>query len=63
MKSAFAECTFPELRGGFAYRSGKGKGSNSKVAVARAIVDAMKQVGRKRVKVVKATVSIVEVAE
>jgi hypothetical protein len=61
MKRAVVECTFPELKGGFIYKTGRGTGSGSKAAISRAIGDALKQVKGKRVSVIKASIVLSEV--
>jgi hypothetical protein len=42
MKLAYIEATFPELKGGFSQRSGRGEGSNSKAAISRAVAALLK---------------------
>jgi hypothetical protein len=39
MKVVNIQCLFPELKGGHAYQSGRGEGSNVKAATARAFAD------------------------
>jgi hypothetical protein len=41
-KQAFLECTFPELKGGDAHGTGKGRGSNARLAIARAFADMLR---------------------
>jgi hypothetical protein len=62
MKIAVIQATFPELRGGYVYKTGRGRGSNAARATARACADLFRQVSRRRVTVFKATVSIFEEA-
>ena len=62
MKLAICECTFPELKGGNIYKTGRGQGSTSKAAIARAFADALKQVRKKHVHQIKAAITIVETA-
>jgi len=63
MKQAFVEAMFPDLRGGNIYKTGRGRGGTSRVAIARAFGDLLKQVSKKRVTAIKATISITEVIE
>ena len=60
---AVAECFFPEIPSGQCYRTGRGEGSNTKVAISRAIGDALKQIEGRRIHSFKATISIVEKAK
>jgi len=59
MKLAIAECMFPELKGN-CYRTGRGRASNPKAAISRAIGDVLKQVRGKRWQTIKATITCVE---
>jgi len=43
MKIAHIDATFPELKGGYATRSGHGEGSTAKSAVSRAVGDLLKK--------------------
>ena len=63
MKNVLIEATFPELKGGFIYKNGRGSGSNPKAAISRAIGDLLKQVKGKRVSIIKATITIVEAVD
>jgi len=60
MKLATLECMFPELKGN-CYRTGRGRASNPKAAISRAIGHALKQVKGKRWSTVRATISVVEI--
>jgi hypothetical protein len=51
---------FPELKGN-CYRTGRGRASNPKAAISRAIGDVLKQVRGKRWQTIKATISVVEI--
>lgn len=61
LKAATIEAMFPELKGGSIYKTGRGRASNSKAAITRAIADLFKQVPGRRIHVVKATITIVTV--
>lgn len=63
MKQAFVEGMFPDLRGGDIYKTGRGRGGSSRIAVARAFGDLLKQVSKKRITTIKATISITDVIE
>ena len=62
MKLATVEAFMPELRGN-CYRTGRGRASNPKAAISRAIGDVLKQVRGKRWQTIKATITVVEMAE
>lgn len=62
MKLVNAECMFPELKGGAIYRTGRGRGSTARVAIARAFGDALKQNRGKKIHTIKATITIIEEA-
>jgi hypothetical protein len=62
MKRAIVEGFFPELRGR-CDRTGRGTGSNSKVAIARAFADMFKQTKAKRITIIKATIILSEVSK
>jgi hypothetical protein len=62
MKLAIAECMFPDLKGN-CYRTGRGRASNPKAAISRAIGDVLKQVRGKRWQTIKATITVVEVTK
>jgi hypothetical protein len=59
MKLATVEAFMPELRGN-CYRTGRGRASNPKAAISRAIGDVLKQVRGKRWQTIKATITVVE---
>lgn len=63
MKLAFAECMFPELKGPSIYKTGKGEGTNAVIAAQRSLKHALKQVKGKRVTIIKATITITEMAD
>jgi|APCry1669192969_1035441.scaffolds.fasta_scaffold23465_2 hypothetical protein len=60
MKLATVEAFMPELRGN-CYRTGRGRASNPKAAISRAIGDVLKQVRGKRWQTIKATITVVEI--
>ena len=60
MKMATVECTFPELLIKHMYKTGRGTGSSARIAIARAFADALKQVRKKHVHTIKATITIIE---
>ena len=59
MKLATVEAFMPELRGN-CYRTGRGRASNPKAAISRAIGDVLKQVRGKRWQTLKCTITCVE---
>jgi hypothetical protein len=59
MKLATVEAFMPELRGN-CYRTGRGRASNPKAAISRAIGDVLKQVRGKRWQTLKCTITVVE---
>lgn len=61
MKLAIIEATFPELRGGAAHQSARGKGSTPRVAIARAFGNLLKGVKGKRFSTVQARVTLSEI--
>jgi hypothetical protein len=61
MKRAIIEVTLPELKGGHMYKTARGTGSSSKVAISRAFGDLFKQTRKKHVTVIQARISISEV--
>lgn len=63
MKQAYIEGMFPDLKGGDIYKQGRGRGSTSRVAIARAFGDLLKKVSKKRITSIKATISITDVME
>ena len=58
IKHVFIEATFPELKGGKANQSAHGEASTTKPAIARAFRALLKTVGRKRISVIQARISI-----
>lgn len=63
MKIAFVEAFFPELKGKFIYRTGRGEASDNKSAISRAMGDLFKGVKGKRVSVIKCTITLTEKAD
>lgn len=61
MKLATVYATFPELRGGFCHRTGRGRASSSRIAIARAFADLLVQVKGRRVHEIKCSIAIIEV--
>jgi hypothetical protein len=61
-KSAFIEGFFPEVKGN-PYFTGRGRGSTTRVAIARAFGDLLKKVSGKRIGSIKATIIISDVIE
>ncbi len=61
MKQAYIEGMFPDLKGGDIYKQGRGRGSSSRIAIARAFGDLLKKVSKKRVSTIVATISISDV--
>lgn len=59
-KNVFVDAHFPELRGPAMYKTGRGTGSNPKVAIGRAMAALLKQVSGKRFSCIKATITITE---
>ena len=59
-KLAVIEAMFPELKGGSIYKTGRGKASTSKAAISRAFADVFKQIRKKRIHQIKATITIVD---
>jgi hypothetical protein len=62
LKIAFVEAFFPELKGKFIYRTGRGEASDNKSAISRAMGDLFKGVKGKRVSVIKCTITLTEKA-
>jgi hypothetical protein len=60
MKRAIIEVTLPELKGGHMYKTARGTGSSSKVAISRAFGDLFKQTRSKRVSVIRAIITLSE---
>lgn len=63
MKLAFVEAMFPELKGKYIYKTGRGEGSGNKAAISRAMGDLFKQIKGKRVSVIKCTITLTEKAD
>lgn len=61
MKLVTVEAMFPEVKGN-CYRTGHGRGSSPRVAIAKAFRDVLKQVSGKRIHTIKATITIIEEA-
>jgi len=59
-KLAIVEAMFPELRGSSIYKTGRGRATNNKAAIARAFADVLNQVKKKRIHQIKATITITE---
>jgi hypothetical protein len=62
IKLAIAECFFPELKGPAIYRTGRGRGSTARVAIARAFESALRQNKGKRFQSIKATITVTDEA-
>lgn len=62
MKLATITATFPELRGAYCYKTGRGKGSSAAIAMGRASADLFSKLNGRRVSVFKATITILEVS-
>jgi hypothetical protein len=58
MKLAITECMFPELKGPAIYRTGRGRGSSPRVAIARAFEHALRQNIGKKWQSIKATITV-----
>jgi hypothetical protein len=63
MKSAYISATFPELKGKFGTREGRGEGSNASIAISRAIKDLLKQVKRKQFTTILSRIIVIEKQE
>jgi len=63
MKIAFVEAFFPELKGKYIYRTGRGEASNNKAAISRAMGDLFKGVKGKRFSCIKCTITLTEKAD
>lgn len=61
MKLATVYATFPELKGGFCHQTGRGRGENSRDAIAEAFADVLDQVKGRRIHEIKCSIAIVEV--
>jgi hypothetical protein len=60
MKAVTVEAFFGELKGN-PYRTGRGRGSSTKVAISRAFGDLLKQVKKKQIHTIHATLTIMDV--
>lgn len=58
VRHVFIEATFPELKGGQMYQHAHGEASGTKPAIARAFRELLKTIPKKRISVIKATISI-----
>jgi len=58
VRHVFIEATFPELKGGQMYQHAHGEASGTKPAVARAFKNLLKTIPKKRISIIKATISI-----
>jgi hypothetical protein len=63
MKLATIEATFPELRGKYSQRSGRGEGSTAKSAISRAIGALLKSGNRRRFSVFTCRVVVIDKQE
>ena len=63
MKRAIIEVTLPELKGGHMYKTARGTGSSSKVAISRAFGDLFKQTRKKHVTVIQARITLSEITK
>jgi len=59
MKLVTVEATFPELKGGFAQRTGRGRGTSARIAIARAFADVLKQNKKKQFHSIRATITVI----
>ena len=59
MKLAQADCFFPELKGKHINVTGRGRGSSPRVAIARAIENALRQNSKLRWHTIKATITVI----
>jgi hypothetical protein len=60
MKLAVVSAMSPDLKGRCDY-TGRGKASTPAAAISRAVKDWYKQVGRRRVTTIRATITVVEI--
>jgi hypothetical protein len=58
-KLATAECFFPELKGKCIYTTGHGRGSSPRIAIARAMENALRPISGKQWHTVKATITVI----
>lgn len=58
VRRVFIQATFPELKGGQMYQHAHGEASGTKPAIARAFRELLKTIPKKRISVIKATISI-----
>ena len=63
MKRAIIEVTLPELKGGHIYKTARGTGSSSKVAISRAFGDLFKQVKKKQVSVLTCRITLLVITK
>jgi len=63
MKIAHIDATFPELKGGFASRSGRGEGSTAKVAISRAMSDLLKSGRGRHFTSIKCSITVITKAD
>lgn len=58
VRHVFIEATFPELKSGEMYQHAHGEATSSKAAISRAFKNLLKTIPKKRISVIKATISI-----
>lgn len=58
-KLAYISATFPELKGKYSQREGRGEGSNSKAAISRAVGSLLKSVNRKHFTTILCKVTVI----
>lgn len=58
VRHVFIEATFPELKGGEMYQHAHGEAAGNKAAISRAFKNLLKTIPKKRISVIKATISI-----
>lgn len=63
IKLAWVAATFPELKGRYSQREGRGEGSTAKAAISRAIGDLLKSGKRKRFTTILAKVTVIDKQE
>jgi hypothetical protein len=63
MKLETFEATFPELKGGAIYRTGRGEASTIAAAISRAVKATLKQNKGKRFHTIKAVITVIDKAE
>jgi hypothetical protein len=62
MKIVTVDAMFPELKGQFIYKTGRGRAGSPRAAIAAAFRDLLTQVKGKRFHSIKATITVVEAA-